>query len=98
MKKGNIEEAIKYIELAAVNSSTANDVKMLNHRGEIYFEVYSNDKYVHLDSMAAIKCAESWQALANHPKAKKWYSNNEINDKITNAGVALFDKGTQLYS
>ena len=42
LEKGNIAEAIEYIEKAAANSSTANDVKMYDYRGKIYFEVHSN--------------------------------------------------------
>jgi len=32
LEKENIEEAVEYIELAAANSSTANDVKMHNYK------------------------------------------------------------------
>ena len=97
-EKGNIAEAIEYIEKAAANSSTSSDVKMHNYRGEIYFEVHTNAEYSHLDPMAAFKCAESWEAVAKHPKAKKWFDKDEINTKITNAGVALFNKGVELHS
>lgn len=97
-EKGNIAEAIEYIEKAAANSSTANDVKMHNYRGEIYFEVHSNEEHAHLDPMAALKCAESWEAVAKHPKAKKWFDNDDINSKVTKAGVALFNKGVELHS
>ena len=65
-----IEEAVKYIEMAAANSSTANDVKMHNYRGKIYYEIYSNADYKAMDPMAIMKCAESWIALYQHPKAK----------------------------
>ena len=98
LEKGNIAEAIEFIEKAAVNTSTANDVKMHNYRGEIYFEVHSNTEYAHLDAMAALKCAESWEAVAKHPKAKKWFDKDEINSKLTKAGVALFNKGVELHS
>ena len=98
LEKGNIAEAIEYIEKAAVNSSTANDVKMYDYRGKIYFEVHSNADHTHLDAMAAFKCAESWEAVAKHPKAKKWFDKEDINTKITNAGVALFNKATELYN
>ena len=97
-EKGNIAEAIDYIEKAAANSSTANDVKMHNYRGEIYFEVHSNAEHTHLDAMAALKCAESWEAVAKHPKAKKWFDKDDINSKVTKAGVALFNKGVELHS
>ena len=97
-EKGNIAEAIEYIEKAAANSSTANDVKMHNYRGEIYFEVHSNVEHAHLDAMAALKCAESWEAVAKHPKAKKWFDKDGINSKVTKAGVALFNKGVELHS
>ena len=97
-EKGNIAEAIEYIEKAAANSSTANDVKMHNYRGEIYFEVHSNVEHAHLDAMAALKCAESWEAVAKHPKAKKWFDKDDINSKVTKAGVALFNKGVELHS
>ena len=97
LEKGNIAEAVEYIELAATNSKTANDVKMHDYRGEIYFEVHTNVDYSHLDAMAAFKCAESWEAVAKHPKAKKWFDKDEINTKITNAGVALFNKAAELY-
>lgn len=97
-EKGNMAEAIKYIELAAANSSTANDVKMHNYRGEIYFEVYSNSEHSHLDEMAAMKCAESWEAVAKHPKAKKWFDKDDVNAKVTKVGVALFNKGVALHS
>ena len=33
-EKEKIEEAVEYIELAASNSSTSNDVKMHNYRGK----------------------------------------------------------------
>ena len=98
LEKGNIAEAIEFIEKAAVNTSTANDVKMHNYRGEIYFEVHSNTEYAHLDAMAALKCAESWEAVAKHPKAKKWFDKDDINSKVTKAGVALFNKGVELHS
>ena len=97
-EKGNIAEAIEYIEKAAANSSTANDVKMHNYRGEIYFEVHSNVEHAHLDAMAVLKCAKSWEAVAKHPKAKKWFDKDDINSKVTKAGVALFNKGVELHS
>ena len=48
--------------------------------------------------MAALKCAESWEAVAKHPKAKKWFDKDDINSKVTKAGVALFNKGVELHS
>lgn len=98
LKKDKIAEAIEYIELAANNESTSNDVKMHNYRGEIYFEVYSNSEYKELDKMAILKCANSWQAMFNHPKVSKWYNEDQINSNITKAGVGLFNKGVELYS
>jgi tetratricopeptide (TPR) repeat protein len=98
LKKDKIAEAIEFIELAANNESTANDVKMLNYRGEIYFEVHSNSDYKHLDKMAILKCANSWQAMYNHPKVGKWYDKDQINSNITKAGVGLYNKGVELYS
>ena len=44
-----IEEAIEYIELAANNPKTSNDVKMHNYRGKIYYEIYSNTDFNSLD-------------------------------------------------
>lgn len=98
LKKDKIAEAIEYIELAANNESTSNDVKMHNYRGEIYFEVHSNSEYKELDKMAILKCANSWQAMFNHPKVSKWYNEDQINSNITKAGVGLFNKGVELYS
>ena len=97
-EKKNMEEAIEYIELAAANSKTANDVKMHNYRGKIYYEVYSNDKYKSLDPMAIMKCTESWIATYQHPKAKKWFDNDELNGNIAKAGVGLFNSGINLYN
>jgi tetratricopeptide (TPR) repeat protein len=98
LEKEKIEEAVNYIELAAANSSTANDVKMHNYRGKIYFEVYSNDKFMALDDMAILKCAESWEIVYNHPKAKKWFDKDELKNNITKAGVGLFNKGVEMYN
>lgn len=98
MKDDNIEEAIKFIELAASNPSSSDYYKTHDKRGEIYFEVHSNGEHNKFDKMAALKCAESYEALANHPKAKKWFSDDEINTRITNAGVALFNAGVGLHS
>ena len=70
MKDDNIEEAIKFIELAASNPSSSDYYKTHDKRGEIYFEVYSNGEYKQFDKMAALKCAESYEALANHPSQK----------------------------
>ena len=98
LEKEKIEEAVNYIELAAANSSTANDVKMHNYRGKIYFEVYSNDKFKALDDMAILKCAESWEIVYNHPKAKKWFDKDELTNNITKAGVGLFNKGVEMYN
>ena len=98
LEKENIEEAVEYIELAAANSSTANDVKMHNYRGKIYFEVYSNEKFKALDDMAILKCAESWEVVYNHPKAKKWFDEDELTNNITKAGVGLFNKGVEMYN
>jgi tetratricopeptide (TPR) repeat protein len=98
LKKDKIAEAIEYIELAANNESTSNDVKMHNYRGEIYFEVHSNSEYKELDKMAILKCANSWQAMFNHHKVSKWYNEDQINSNITKAGVGLFNKGVELYS
>ena len=70
LEKKKIEEAVQYIELAAANSKTANDVKMHNYRGKIYYEIYSNDDYKTLDPIAILKCANSWISLYNHPKVK----------------------------
>ena len=97
LEKEKIEEAVEYIELAASNESTANDVKMLNYRGKIYFEIYSNDAYTHLDDMAIMKCAESWANLSNHPKASKWFDDNQLGSNIAKAGVGLFNKGVEMY-
>ena len=98
LKKDKIPEAIEYIELAAKNESTSNDVKMHNYRGQIYFEVHSNSEYKSLDELAILKCANSWQALYNHPKAGKWFDDDLINSNITKAGVGLYNKGVELYS
>ena len=98
LEKEKIEEAVNYIELAATNSSTANDVKMHNYRGKIYFEVYSNDEFKALDDMAILKCAESWEIVYNHPKAKKWFDKDELTNNITKAGVGLFNKGVETYN
>ena len=98
LKKDKISEALEYIELAAKNESTSNDVKMHNYRGQIYFEVHSNSEYKSLDEMAILKCANSWQAVYNHPKAGKWFDKDDINSNITKAGVGLYNKGVELYS
>lgn len=100
LEKENLTEAMQYIELAAANSSTSNSVKMLNYRGDIYFAIYSSDSLEirNLDEMAILKCAESWEALAKHPKAKKWFDKDQVNSKITKAGVGLFNKGVELHS
>ena len=105
LRKENLSDAIKYIELASENSSTSNDVKMHNYRGEIYFEININDSYASLkDSLiksgetAALRCSKSWEALAKHPKSQKWFEKDEINDKITKSGAELFNTGVYLYS
>lgn len=95
--KKNMVDAVKYIELAAANAGTANDVKMLNYRGEIYFEIHSNEEFRHLDELAILKCANSWEALAQNPKAGKWYDADDLNKNITKAGVGLFNKGVGLH-
>tara|TARA_B100000886_G_scaffold73246_1_gene47034 strand:+ start:487 stop:1647 length:1161 start_codon:yes stop_codon:yes gene_type:complete len=97
-EKKNMEEAIEYIELAAANSKTANDVKMHNYRGKIYYEIHSNENYKSLDSMAIMKCTESWIAVFQHPKAKKWFDDDELSGNITKAGVGLFNSGINLYN
>ena len=97
-EKKNLEEAIEYIELAAANSKTANDVKMHNYRGKIYYEIHSNENYNSLDSMAIMKCTESWIAVFQHPKAKKWFDDDELSGNITKAGVGLFNSGINLYN
>ena len=98
LEKENLQEAVKFIELAATNSSTSNDVKMHNYRGEIYFEIYSNDEFKSLDEMAILKCANSWEIVYKHPKAKKWFSADELSAKITKAGVGLFNSGIAFYN
>ena len=98
LKKDKIPEAIEYIELASKNESTSNDVKMHNYRGQIYFEVHSNSEYRSLDKMAILKCANSWQAMYNHPKVGKWFDQDLVNSNITKAGVGLYNKGVELYS
>lgn len=98
LKKDKIPEAIEYIELAAKNEATSNDVKMHNYRGLIYFEVHSNPEYRSLDKMAILKCANSWQAMYNHPKVGKWFDDDLINSNITKAGVGLYNKGIELYT
>ena len=98
LEKKKIEEAVEYIELAAANSKTANDVKMHNYRGKIYYEIYSNDDYKTLDPIAILKCANSWISLYNHPKVKKWYDKDELNANITKAGVGLFNSGINFYN
>jgi len=97
LEKEKLEEAVEYIELAANNQSTANDVKMLNYRGKIYFEIYSNDAHSHLDDMAIMKCADSWSALSKHPKASKWFDEDQLGSNIAKAGVGLFNKGVGMY-
>ena len=97
LKKDKIPEAIEYIELASKNESTSNDVKMHNYRGQIFFEVHSNSEYRSLDKMAILKCANSWQAMYNHPKVGKWFDQDLVNSNITKAGVGLFNKGGELY-
>ena len=98
LKKDKIPEAIEYIELASKNESTSNDVKMHNYRGQIFFEVHSNSEYKSLDKMAILKCANSWQAMYNHPKVGKWFDQDLVNSNITKAGVGLYNKGVELYS
>ena len=94
----NLQEAVDYIELAAANSSTANDVKMHNYRGKIYYEIYSNSEFSSLDDMAIMNCAESWVAVYNHPKAKKWFDKDELSSNITKSGVGLFNKAISFYN
>lgn len=96
--KNKIEEAVEYIEIAATNSGTANDVKMHNYRGKIYYEIYSNADYKAMDPMAIMKCAESWIAVYKHPKAKKWFDKDELNRNILNAGIGLFNSGINMYN
>ena len=98
LEKKNLQEAVDYIELAAANSSTANDVKMHNYRGKIYYEIYSNSEFISLDDMAIMKCAESWVAVYNHPKAKKWFDKDELSSNITKSGVGLFNKAISFYN
>jgi tetratricopeptide (TPR) repeat protein len=98
LEKKNLQEAVDYIELAAANSSTANDVKMHNYRGKIYYEIYSNSEFSSLDDMAIMKCAESWVAVYNHPKAKKWFDKDELSSNITKSGVGLFNKAISFYN
>ena len=98
LEKKNIVEAVEYIELAAANSKTSDDVKMHNYRGKIYYEIYSNDEYKSLDPIAIMKCANSWISLYNHPKAKKWYDQDELSSNITKAGVGLFNTGINFYN
>lgn len=97
-EKENMQEAVEYIELAASNSSTSNSVKMHNYRGKIYYEIYSNETFSSLDEKAILKCAESWIAVYNHPKAKKWFEKEDITNNITKAGVGLFNKGIEFYN
>lgn len=98
LEKENLQEAIEFIELAAANSSTSNDVKMHNYRGKIYYEVYSNETFKSLDEKAILKCANSWEIVYNHPKAKKWFEKDELTNNITKAGVGLFNKGIEFYN
>ena len=98
LEKKSMQEAVDYIELAASNSKTSNDVKMHNYRGKIYFEIYSNEEYNSIDPMAIYKCAESWEIVYNHPKAKKWFDDNELSGNISKAGVGLFNKGISFYN
>tara|TARA_B100001059_G_scaffold64527_2_gene60564 strand:- start:8669 stop:9829 length:1161 start_codon:yes stop_codon:yes gene_type:complete len=98
LEKKNLQEAVDYIELAAANSSTANDVKMHNYRGKIYYEIYSNSEFSSLDDMAIMNCAESWVAVYNHPKAKKWFDKDELSSNITKSGVGLFNKAISFYN
>ena len=48
--------------------------------------------------MAILKCANSWQAMYNHPKVGKWFDQDLVNSNITKAGVGLYNKGVELYS
>ena len=98
LEKKEVAEAVEYIELAAANSSTANDVKMYNYRGKIYFEVYANKEFQSIDDMAILKCAESWEAMYKHPKAGKWFEADQLSSNITKAGVGLFNGGSNMYS
>jgi tetratricopeptide (TPR) repeat protein len=97
LDKGAIAEAKEYIDLAAENASTSNDVKMHNYRGEIYFEIHAQAEHRALDPLAILKCAESWEAVNQHPKAGKWFDSDELNDMVSKAGVGLFNKGAELY-
>ena len=45
LRKEKLSKAVKFIEEAYQNSSTSNDVKMYNYRGDIYFEIHSNENY-----------------------------------------------------
>ena len=98
LENKKMDEAVEYIELAAANSKTANDVKMHNYRGKIYYEIYSNPEYSAMDPLAIKKCAESWVIVYKHPKAKKWFNADELNTNITKAGVGLFNTGINLYN
>lgn len=98
LEKNNLQEAVDYIELAAANTKTSNDVKMHNYRGKIYFEIYSNSEFSSIDPMAIIKCAESWELVYNHPKSKKWFDDEELSGNISKAGVGLFNKAISLYN
>ena len=76
LRKEKLSKAVKFIEEAYQNSSTSNDVKMYNYRGDIYFEIHSNENYNSLyDSLfntgiiaSSPECAKSWESLAKTSK------------------------------
>ena len=96
LRKNEIAEAKKWIDLAAENESTSNDHKMWYYRGKIYIQIHTDEKFRALDNDAAEKSAISFMNCIKTDK-KEFYK-DECYNSVWVAGIGVFNKAIDAYT
>ena len=100
-RQENFAEAKYFIDLAAINESTANDAKMWNYRAKIYLEIMQ--KYPDIDENAVFEATESHIRCLDRDKkgrisVRKWTREEDILSGLIACGYNLFNSGVEDYN
>ena len=96
-KNMDLAEAKKFIDLAAENPSTANDVKMWYYRGKVYMAIYrdTTGKYKPLDLDAPEKATISFMNCIKLDTKKEFVDDARPN--LMSCAIKVFDEGIRAY-
>jgi tetratricopeptide (TPR) repeat protein len=97
LRKGQLDQAMKYIEPTIADPTTMNEAKTWFYRGNIYLQIHMSEKpeYKSLDPNALEKAYESYKKLLELDTKKEFYTEAiqnifVISEQLYNQGVKYF--------